>query len=65
MIKTFTNASLTETELKSLGQKIAEVLNLEPIYRILNEPIKYQTTWGVKTEVGLALTVIRVLEDGP
>lgn len=50
--------ALTDQELEVIGAKIAEMLHLEK-----DSNGRYPTTWGSKTDVGLAASLIRVIDE--
>ena len=50
--------ALTEQELGVIGEKIAEMLHLEK-----DANGRYPTTWGSKTDIGLAASLIRVIDE--
>ena len=50
--------ALTDQELEVIGQKIAEFLHMEK-----DANGRYPTTWGSKTDRGLAASLIRIIDE--
>ena len=56
------NNKLSIEQLEIIGSKIAFLLNVEPIMTDKDGNIRYDTSYGTKTNIGLARTVLGIVE---
>ena len=57
---------MTDPQLIAAGKAIVSLLGLKPTIATRNDDeknIKFQTSWGTATYIGLALRTMRVIEE--
>lgn len=52
--------TLTDETLEQLGERIVDLFSLKHIHGNKN---LYNTDWGTRTKKGLALTIIRIVQE--